>query len=385
MTHMKSPRALLAAADRDRRAFALWRRPGAMRIEAVVGRREIVRRPVFASETPGFALADFVAPGAGPVDTIEAEIVVSGETLRFADGDRLVDAPVNEAQRDLLQAAQAPAAPVRAGDAAQPPAITDEAAYHAVVAKVVAAIDAGRFAKVVTSRAEPRPLPADLDLLELFERLAARYPAAFVCLVNRPGHDTWLVATPETLLSWRDGTLRTMALAGTQNLPDVEDLSTVTWVDKLIEEQAIVSRDIRRAFAACGVTAYQETGPRTVRAANLVHLRSEFVVPDVGPDKAAALLGTLHPTAAVCGLPKADAAAFLRTHEGYDRSCYAGFLGPVNLDGGTDLFVNLRTSRIIGDTAYLYVGGGIVAGSDPTAEWDETVAKTRTVGAVLDG
>ncbi|MEQ9642814.1 MAG: chorismate-binding protein [Alphaproteobacteria bacterium] len=348
-----------------------------------MGQREFAARPVFNGK-PGFALARFDAPGDGPVEVIEADIVVKGSALRFAGGARLNDTPSNDAQRALLDGAARTTTPVRAGMSGRTPAITDEATYHALVADAVAAIEAGRFAKVVTSRAEPRPLPPDTDLLDLFERLAKRYPAAFVALVTRPGRDAWLVATPETLLSWRGGELRTMALAGTQIRPDVADLATVTWVDKLIEEQAIVARDIRRAFSTCGVIDYVESGPRTVRAANLVHLRSEFVVPDVAPDLAARLLGALHPTAAVCGLPKAEAAAYLREREGYDRACYAGFLGPVNMDGGTDLFVNLRTSQIIGDTLFLYVGGGIVAGSDPATEWAETVAKTRTVGAVLD-
>ena len=83
-------------------------------------------------------------------------------------------------------------------------------------------------------------------------------------------------------------------------------------------------------------------------------------------------------------MPKAPALAFLKANEGYDRSYYTGFLGPVGFDGATDLFVNPRPSKIVGDTAYLYVGGGIVAQSKPDVEWQETVEKSKTVGTILN-
>jgi isochorismate synthase len=82
-------------------------------------------------------------------------------------------------------------------------------------------------------------------------------------------------------------------------------------------------------------------------------------------------------------LPKQPALEFLAQHEGYQRGYYTGYLGPVNVDGTTHLFVNLRTAQIIGANAYLYVGGGLVSSSDPELEWQETVEKTKTVGSVL--
>ena len=147
-----------------------------------------------------------------------------------------------------------------------------------------------------------------------------------------------------------------------------------------------VAAYIRRSLDAAGLKAFDEKGPRTVAAANLVHLRSDFFVELASGDKALLgdLLDRLNPTSAVLGMPKQPALDFLTAHEGYDRDYYTGFLGPVGFDGGTDLYVNLRTSQIIGDTAYLYVGGGIVAQSQPDVEWEETVQKTKTVGTILN-
>ncbi|MDA0224956.1 MAG: chorismate-binding protein, partial [Proteobacteria bacterium] len=193
-------------------------------------------------------------------------------------------------------------------------------------------------------------------------------------------------ATPETLIGWSaEGRLNTMALAGTQPMPANGSADDVHWADKFIEEQAHVCRYIRSAFNVCGIDAIQESRPHTVVAGNLMHLRSEFVarIDPQRADLAMAFLAAMHPTSAVCGQPREAALAFLRDNEGYDRSFYCGYIGPVGLDGASHLFVNLRTAQLIGDTAYLYVGGGVVAKSDPQAEWVETVEKLKTVGAVL--
>jgi isochorismate synthase len=82
-------------------------------------------------------------------------------------------------------------------------------------------------------------------------------------------------------------------------------------------------------------------------------------------------------------MPKAAARAHILRKEGDTRSFYTGYLGPVGLNGKTSLFVNLRSARYARDTLYLHVGGGIVAGSDPAQEWQETVEKTRTIAKAL--
>jgi len=380
-------RRFVIAAQQAGGPVAVWRRPNGDRFEAAASLAPMTPQPLFDGDgpRPGFVLSQFDEPAAGTAALLRADAVITGDAVRFVDSrGSLGDAAVTPAQKQLLAAAEAAdvATRVRAGRGAVAPAQTDRAGYAVLVGKAVATIGEGRFSKVVTSRAERQALPAGADLLALAERLATRYPAAFVALVLRPGQDAWLVATPETLLSQRGGEVRTMALAGTQAVADDVDLRSVSWTDKFIEEQALVSHYIRRAFADAGIADYRESGPRTVRAANLAHLRTEFVSA-AAPEISAKLLANLHPTAAVCGQPKAPAVAFLREHEGYDRSCYTGFLGPVDIDGGSDLYVNLRTSQIIGDDIYLYVGGGIVGDSDPEAEWQETVEKTKTIGVVL--
>jgi len=382
-------KALVGTASDRGLPFALWRRPDGDRMEGIVSCEPVCGRTVFAGGhlAPFFALGRFAAPRANQCDAITADAIIRGAEISWWSEDGAVSGPTSHSQKIVAAAAarRNGALPIKASAGGPIPDQTGPEAYRDLVARAVSEIEAGSFRKVVLSRCEARPLAPDTDCFGLFEDLARKLPAAFVSLVSLPGEGTWLVGTPETLVSVRDGTLRTVALAGTQWAKDGVPLADICWPDKIIEEQALVSAYIRRALEASGLTAYEELGPHTVAAAALVHLRSDFSVTLAADDaaKLGGLLDRLSPTSAVLGMPKEPALDFLVANEGYDRGYYTGFLGPVGFDGGSDLYVNLRTCQIIGDTACLYVGGGIVAQSQPDVEWEETVQKTRTVGTVL--
>jgi isochorismate synthase len=179
-----------------------------------------------------------------------------------------------------------------------------------------------------------------------------------------------------------------MALAGTQARLPGQPLTAVRWSSKEVEEQALVSDYIRDFFSRAGAGAVHETGPRTVAAGNVVHLQTDFCV-ELPHHELMALanrvLHELHPTSAVCGMPKDKALAFILQHEGYDRSFYSGYLGPVYIDGQSHLYVNLRCMQLGQGAAYLYAGGGVTADSNPDAEWRETELKAGTLLAVLQG
>ena len=99
------------------------------------------------------------------------------------------------------------------------------------------------------------------------------------------------------------------------------------------------------------------------------------------------LVDLLHPTPAVCGLPKEAAKQFILENENYNRSYYTGFLGELNMGlqnkNDSHLFVNLRCMEIEKNEAYIYVGGGITKESNPEEEWEETVAKSNIMLKVL--
>jgi isochorismate synthase len=261
------------------------------------------------------------------------------------------------------------------------------------VKEAIAAIEAGEFQKVVLSRNKHVTLPSSFSITNIFERLCDKYSNAFVSLVYLPHlNQLWLGATPETLVSVdKKGIFRTVALAGTQSAFDASGQpippKQAPWTQKEIEEQALVSRYIISCFKKIRVREYLEEGPKTAVAGNLMHLRSDYAVDTKAinfPELGTVMLGLLHPTSAVCGMPKLPALRFIQEHEGYDREFYSGYLGPVNIDRETHLFVNLRCMKISNGLATLYGGGGITEDSIPEKEWQETEMKCRTLLAVLE-
>ncbi|MEM9340535.1 MAG: chorismate-binding protein, partial [Bacteroidota bacterium] len=146
------------------------------------------------------------------------------------------------------------------------------------------------------------------------------------------------------------------------------------------------SRYIINCFKRIRLREYHEVGPRTIKAGNLAHLKTTYKVDYTEvtfENLADQMLELLHPTSAVCGMPIEKAKSFIDENELFDRSFFAGFLGPVNFRGATDLFVNLRCMNVKEGVARLYAGAGITEDSDPEKEWVETEMKMATLQSLL--
>jgi isochorismate synthase len=130
---------------------------------------------------------------------------------------------------------------------------------------------------------------------------------------------------------------------------------------------------------------YKSKGPETLESGKVAHLKTSFFFP---AEKISGCLGSfiadLHPTPAVCGLPKDLADEYIRTNEFHQRKYYTGYLGPWRLGGQVSLFVNLRCMEITSEEYILYSGGGITARSVPEKEWDETNQKAKTLLSVIN-
>jgi isochorismate synthase len=263
----------------------------------------------------------------------------------------------------------------------------EEKLYVDLVIKGIAELEKGPMEKIVLSRTLSVRLSDDVDVVNVFEELCNTYPTALVSFVSSPEAGTWMGATPEVLVSIEDHTIfKTVALAGTKTFEKDVNLKTVAWTQKEIEEQALVERYIISCFKKIRLREYDEQGPKTIVAGNLLHLKSEFTVDMKAtnfPQLGSVMLQLLHPTSAVCGMPLEPALNFLKEHEGYDRQYYAGYLGPVNFNNQTNLFVNLRCMQLQDDKALLYAGAGVTVDSDPKEEWIETEMKLNTLLKVI--
>lgn len=267
----------------------------------------------------------------------------------------------------------------------KPAPINPEAkiAFEALVSKSVNAIKAGQFKKLVTSRTESVALN-NTDVVSIYTKLLNTYPNAFRYCFYTPQTGLWMGATPEQLLKAENKTIHTVALAGTQLYKETE---TATWENKEREEQQFVTDYILNELHDF-TTDVKTTKPYTFRAGNIVHIKTDISAELKDGKSLEDVIKTLHPTPAICGLPKADAQQFLLDNEGYNREYYSGFLGELNCDfetgsPKTDLFVNLRCMKITNNTAHLYIGCGITKDSDPEKEFYETVNKSMTMRRII--
>jgi len=380
---------VFAAAIASRSAIALWQRPGMTHPQAVIDLNATpVLAPVdFLARQPAFVFAPFVANPAGAALQLQADLWFDGERLHVQNSNGSQERAVRAARFDAAINHDLPADARTWWSAAS---IRNHAAtegeFTAIVRDAINFIRATGIAKVVVSRTASMPLSASFDPVTTFLGLCSRYPHAFVSLVAIPGVGTWLGATPEVLLTLDDSGVTTMALAGTQRRPVDLPLDAVKWGRKETVEQEMVGAYIRSFFAEADIANVQECGPQTVAAGSVVHLQTIFRVDLPEHERlvlANRVLDDLHPTSAVCGMPKHQALEFILAREGYDRSFYSGFLGPVHIHGQSSLYVNLRCMQLGAEQAHLYVGAGITADSDPAAEWRETALKAETMLAVL--
>lgn len=263
----------------------------------------------------------------------------------------------------------------------------DDSSYKRLVDQCRREVLSGRFEKLVPSRCKEVDLPADFDFIRLFLELGRRYPAAMVSVFSSPITGTWVGATPETLVRVDvNQHFHTVAVAGTQPYAPGTDIRGITWNQKEIEEQALVERYIINCFKRIRLREFDEHGPKTVVAGNVVHLKTDFEVDMVAtryPQLGSVMLQLLHPTSAVCGMPLEASLAFLKSHENYPRQFYSGFLGPVHIEQETQLFVNLRCMQLGRGKARLYAGAGVLGDSDPEKEWQETELKMNTLLNVI--
>ncbi len=257
-----------------------------------------------------------------------------------------------------------------------------------------------KISKIVLSRKETLN-NTTFDCLNTFKNLLQSYTSAFVYLWYHPKIGLWLGATPETLIKTNNNNFKTMSLAGTQIYDHTLD---VIWEEKEKQEHQFVTDYITRQLEKLKIN-YQITKPFTVKAGNMVHLCANISGRLDNLNSLESVIKALHPTPAVCGLPKDIAKQFIIKNESYDREYYTGFLGELNfkIDNRQQqknkrnienhaynftkkqsaIFVNLRCMKINKDSISLYIGGGITKDSNPEKEYQETIVKATTIKKIL--
>lgn len=256
--------------------------------------------------------------------------------------------------------------------------------FPSAVLRATELIKEGSFEKIVLSRAFDWRRAEPFSIYATLHRLRRGNPQCHSFLVDEP--DGALVgATPETLLSLFDGAVRSESVAGTTRRGESasEDASLAEALltsDKDLREHSAVTASILRRLRMVGVLAATSRNAELLRLGNVMHLRTPIEGTMPADRRFLEVAGELHPTPAVGGKPRALALPFIPGFEPHQRGLYTGAVGWIRSDGSSGkLFVALRCARLKGSEARAFAGAGIVAGSDPEAESNETEMKLRTI------
>ncbi len=259
--------------------------------------------------------------------------------------------------------------------------------YERIVARALEYIRAGDIYQVnLAQRFVIEPVP---DAAEIFERLQEVNPAPYAALIRWDDRAV-ISASPELLLECRRGRLRTCPIKGTRPRTGDPRLDRAA-IDELLSSEKETAEltmivDLHRndLGRVCRVGSVRVASARRLEAHPTVYHTVAEVTGELraGCDAIDALAACF-PAGSVTGVPKIRAMQIIDELEPVARGAYCGAIGHLGLDGDATFNVAIRTLQLAGTRATLYVGGGIVAESDPVAEYAETLAKARGILAAL--
>ena len=253
--------------------------------------------------------------------------------------------------------------------------------YRSVVQRGVELVEEGRLRKLVLAVRQQLLLERPLDSLQLLAQLRQRQPGSCRFLWQQADGPALLGASPERLLTVRQGQLRSDALAGTAPIgPHADQL---TRSDKDRREHELVVEAITEVLQQAGLVTRRPRHPRLARHGQLVHLHTPISAA-LADQQPLALAAALHPTPAVAGLPRREAMAALRSLEPFERGYYAAPIGWIDSEGDTEPRVAIRSGTLHGQRLELTAGAGLVRGSDVERELAEVALKLGVLQQQLD-
>jgi isochorismate synthase len=253
---------------------------------------------------------------------------------------------------------------------------------------ILAKIASGSVEKVVLARSITGQASHPIRPEPALRRLARRYPQATIFAVDTLD-GCFLGASPERLVALATGgRISVDCLAGsiarsTDSATDLALGEELLADAKERGEHEIVVRAITEGLSLVATDIGYPATPSVRRTASVQHLFTPVRASARDGIHILDLVEGLHPTPAVGGYPREKALRILAENERFDRGWYAGPFGWVDGAGNGDFTVAIRSALVHGKYATLYAGSGIVAGSDPLREYDETRLKLETMAWAL--
>lgn len=231
--------------------------------------------------------------------------------------------------------------------------------------------------KVIVSKIKTIAKPSNFNVLDYYKRLGSAYPHAATSLFVLD-NCAWIAASPELLLKRKSNHIETVSLAGT-----VHKSSANTFNHKEFDEQDIVTKSIFVTLQPYCLNHTITINEREIAAAGPVtHLKNRIHAELQSNVSTETILSALHPTPAIAGFPKQDALDFILKDEAHDRDLYGGYWG-IQSQAEENYYVHIRCMQVFADKIAFYAGGGITAGSNADAEWEEAEQKMQTLISLL--
>lgn len=256
--------------------------------------------------------------------------------------------------------------------------------FGEAVAAALGEIGDNAFDKIVLARAQDLRANQAFHPLEILNALRDRYPDCYSFSFSNGKGQSFIGASPERLVQIENGTIATDALAGSapRGASAAEDArfgNSLLRSEKDRREQKVVLDSMIRRLAELGVEACTSEYPKLKRLSNVQHLYNEISGEVPEGLRLLDFVESLHPSPAVGGSPREAACERIPYLERFERGLYAGPIGWVNSRAEGEFFVSIRSALIDGDSARLYAGVGIVEGSVPEKEIQETDLKFKAL------
>lgn len=237
--------------------------------------------------------------------------------------------------------------------------------------------------KIVLSRRVKYSLDGKTDWQRIFVELQDKYPACLNFLY-KSDDSFFFGSTPEVLASFSKKNFSTEALAGSMkrgNNEKEDQLLEESLIksDKNQKEHSIVIDHLTSSLSPFLSKFEMSESPIVKKLFNIQHLQTKISGELKEESSYFAILQSIFPTPAVCGIPASRSITTIKTLENFDRGLFSGITGWLNANGYGEFFVTIRSALLKENNLYAYAGCGLVEESDPKEEYEETELKLKPI------
>ena len=313
----------------------------------------------------------------------------------YTDATARIDAMITDLRKPLVPPESRPV-----GGSAEWGSNFSQEEYEAVVRKAKEYIAAGDIFQVVPSQRLSRK--TDAEPFAIYRALRMLNPSPYMYfldfngvagLAETSGGDDplWIIgSSPEMHVMLEDGQAYLHPIAGTRwrgrNAAEDDALAEELLNDPKERAEHVMLVDLGRndLGRVCEYGTVRVPEMMVIeRYSHVMHIVSDVQGKLADGHDAISLLQATFPAGTVSGAPKVRAMEIIEELEGLRRGLYAGAVGYIDYDGTMDTCIAIRTIVMQGKTCYLQAGGGVVADSDPTYEYEETLNKAEALSAAV--